>query len=449
MISPKRTAANSVGAELEWLARHVNRETGVGIALGRALEPPDRIVFDELLERLGRPERRFTSILIAGTNAKTTTTWATAAILRQSGYRVGTYTSPHLQSIYERIAVDGISISEDQLCTALGAVARIEAELSGPLSWFEIMTAAAFLHFVAHRVEVAVVETGLGGEFDATAALHPAVTVVTNIDLDHTDQFGPTRIDIARAEASIIDPNTALVLGEADPDLRETFTTRTIRPAVIVGEDYATRHLRRTAFGFTFDVTTRASQYHGLRTPLRGRHQPQALTTAIVGAELFAGSLDQTAIRDSLAQLRSPGRFEVRDGEPIIVLDGAHNPAGARSLTSSFNDAFPSRRRLLVVGLSVDKPAVEILSGLDAATATVVFCCAATTFRARPAVLVADAAREAGVADERIVVSPSVVDAVRNALRIASSEEIVVVTGSLYVVGEARSWLDSEQLDEP
>ena len=443
VVNPNRVAVASSGTELEWLVNHVDRETGVGIARGRALEAPDRMVFDELLEQLGHPDLSFATILIAGTNAKTTTTWATAAILRQTGYQVGTYISPHLQSIYERIAVDGTSISVEQLCTALGAIVDIEPDLSGPLSWFEIMTAAAFVHFAARRVEVAVVETGLGGEFDATAALYPVVTVVTNIDLDHTDQFGPTRADVARAEASIVRPNTTLLLGVADPDLRETFTTRILRPAVITGEDYVTRHLRRTPMGFTFDLITPMSQYRDLRTQLRGRHQPHALAMAIVGAELFTGPLDPIAVRVALEQLRSPGRFEVRDGDPTIVLDGAHNPAGARSLTSSLNDAFPARGRLLVVGLSIDKPAVEILNGLDAATATSVVCCAAQTPRARPAAQVASAAREAGVLDERIVVDPSVADAVRSALRRAGPDEIVIVTGSLYVVGEARSWLDS------
>ncbi|MHB1786085.1 MAG: bifunctional folylpolyglutamate synthase/dihydrofolate synthase [Acidimicrobiales bacterium] len=447
-INPSRAGTGSAGAELVWLADHVDRETGVGIAPGRALEPPDRMVFDELLGRLGRPDWHFATILIAGTNAKTTTAWATAAVLSEAGYRVGTYTSPHLQSICERVAVDGASISEDQLCTALGTVAAIEPDLSGPLSWFEIMTAAAFVHFVAHHVKVAVVETGLGGEFDATAALHPAVTVVTNIDLDHTDQFGPTRADVARAEASIIRPDTTLLLGEADPDLRETFTARTLRPAVIIGEDYAARHLQRTPPGFTFDITTPRSRYRDLRTRLQGRHQPQALATAVVAAELFAGPLDPTAVRGALEQLGSPGRFEVRDGDPAIVLDGAHNPAGARSLASGLNDAFPNRNRLLVVGLSIDKPAVDMLSDLDAATATIVACCTAKTPRARPAAQVANAARAAGVPPERIVVCPSVVEAMQSALHAARPEDIVIVTGSLYIVGEARSWLDSGRMNE-
>ncbi|MHB8244449.1 MAG: bifunctional folylpolyglutamate synthase/dihydrofolate synthase [Acidimicrobiales bacterium] len=446
--NPSRAATLGAGAELVWLADHVDRETGVGIARGRAHEPPDRRVFDELLGRLGRPDCRFATILIAGTNAKTTTAWATAAVLSEAGYRVGTYTSPHLQSICERVAVNGASVGEDQLCTALGAVAAVEEELSGPLSWFEIMTAAAFAHFARHRVEVAVVETGLGGEFDATAALHPVVTVVTNIDLDHTDQFGPTRADVARAEASIVRPDTTLLLGEADPDLRGTLTARTLRPALITGEDYAIRHLQRIPSGFTFGVDTPTSRYQDLRTRLQGRHQPQALATAIVAAELFAGPLDPAAVRRSLEQLGSPGRFEVRHGDPTIVLDGAHNPAGARSLASSLNDSFPSRSRLLVVGLSIDKPAVGIIGDLDAATAAIVACCAARTPRARPAAQVANAAWAAHVPPERTVVCPSVVEAIQYALHAARPEDIVVVTGSLYVVGEARAWLDSGQTNE-
>ncbi|MHB1712312.1 MAG: bifunctional folylpolyglutamate synthase/dihydrofolate synthase [Acidimicrobiales bacterium] len=405
-------------------------------------------MFDELLGRLGHPDGRFATILIAGTNAKTTTAWATSAILSETGYRVGTYTSPHLQSLYERVAVDGAPVGEDELCAALGAVAAVEPELRGPLSWFEIVTAAAFVHFVAHRVEVAVVETGLGGEFDATAALHPAVTVVTCIDLDHTDQFGSTRADVAHAEASIIRPDATLLLGEADPDLREILTARTLRPAVVTGEDYAARHLQRTPSGFTFDVSTPTSRYRDLRTRLQGRHQPQALATAIAAAELFAGPLDPTAVHDALERLESPGRFEVRRGSPTIVLDGAHNPAGARSLASSLDDAFPNRNRLLVVGLSIDKPAVDILGGLDVATAVIVACCTAKTPRARPAAQVADAAQAAHVPPERIVVNPSVVDAVQCALRAAGPEDIVVVTGSLYVVGEARAWLDSRRREE-
>jgi dihydrofolate synthase/folylpolyglutamate synthase len=405
-------------------------------------------VFDELLGRLGRPDHLFATILIAGTNAKTTTTWATATVLREAGYRVGTYTSPHLESICERVAVDGAPVDESQLCAALATLVEIEPDLSGPLSWFEIMTASAFVHFVEHHVEVAVVETGLGGEFDATAALDRVVTVVTNIDLDHTDQFGPTRADVARAEASIVRPDTMLVLGEVDHDLREVFTTRTLRPALIGGESYAVRRLQRIPSGFIFDVATPVSRYRALRTRMQGRHQPQAMATAIAASELFAGPLDPIAVDGALEQLRSPGRFEVRDGDPAIVLDGAHNPAGARSLVASLCDAFPSRSRLLVVGFSMDKPAEDMLVDLDGATARMVLCCAAHSPRARPAARVASAARAVGIPAERIVVARSVTEAMRMALHIARPEEVVVVTGSLYVVGEARSWLDAGCMNE-
>lgn len=437
-------SSTELDTELDWLESHLNRETGVGIARGQRDCPPSRIVFDELLDRLGHPERSFSSILIAGTNAKTTTTWATAALLIESGYRVGAYISPHLESMSERISVDGLSINQDDLRRALRVICTLEPDLAAPLSWFEIVTAAAFIHFEAKGIEVAVIETGLGGKFDATAALSPSITVITNIDLDHTRQFGSTRADIAHSEASILHPDTMLILGEPDRYLRETFTSRILKPAITVGEDYSAENLLRTSHGFTFDVVTPISRYNKIESHLQGRHQTQAIASAIVAAELVAGVLDQTKVTKALEKLRLPGRFEVRDHHPVIILDGAHNPAGARILELSLKETFGEQTFIFVVGLSNDKPVIEILSSLITSTDVKIVCCAANTVRALSAEEVACAARTLGIPPDNIVISSSVEKAMIDALCIARNRDIVVVTGSLYVVGEARLWLNSK-----
>lgn len=443
--APNTDSSAELEWELDWLEGHLNRETGVGIAQGRLDHSPSRMVFDELLDNLDHPEHSFSSILVAGTNAKTTTTWASAALLIESGYRVGAYISPHLESMYERISVDGLSIDQDDLRRALRAICTIEPDLVGPLSWFEIITAAAFIHFKAKRVEVAVVETGLGGKFDATAVLRPSITVITNIDLDHTHQFGSTRADIAHSEASILDLDTMLVLGESDRSLRKTFTSQVLKPPIILGEDYAAENLLRTSVGLTFDVITPISRYDKIKSHLQGRHQTHAVASAIVAAELFAGTLDQTKVENALDKLQLPGRFEVRYHRSVIVLDGAHNPAGARILKLSLKDTFRRESLIFVVGCSKDKPVLEILSSLITSTDVRIVCCAADTVRSLSPREVACAAKALGIPPGNIVVSSSVAKAMEDALCMARMEDVVVVTGSLYVVGEARLWLNSKQ----
>jgi dihydrofolate synthase / folylpolyglutamate synthase len=421
---------------LQWLDAHTNLETGGGV------RRPTLERIGRLVELLGSPQRDFPVIHVTGTNGKTTTTRTVAHLLTARGLSVGAYTSPHLERVNERIAWAGEAVGDEALAEGLSAVAAVEALLPGPPSYFEILTAAAYRLFADWAVDVAAVEVGLGGTWDATNVADGAVAVVTNVSIDHTEYLGPTRASIAAEKAGIIKPGATLVLGETDLELEKIFLER--RPGRVLrrGVDFAVVANRPAHGGRVVDVLTPAAEYRDLYMPLHGRFQADNAAIALATAEaFFAAPLEAELVAGAFASFRTPGRLEVVSHQPLVVLDGAHNVAGAEALRAALDEEFVPGPRTFVVGLLREKDPVLMLDALGAGDAAHVVACPPPSPRALDPRLVGAAALELGVDPSGVELADTVAEGVARALAVTAPDGQVIVAGSLYLVGDARSAL--------
>ena len=388
----------------------------------------------ELTAALGHPERAFASLLVAGTNGKGSVTAYADAGLRAAGLRVGRYTSPHLVRVHERIAVGGRDISELALARAVGAVRDAAAGLvaAGRLrahpTYFETLTAAAFFHFKAAAVQVAVLEVGMGGRLDATNAAEPLASAIVSIDYDHEGFLGTTLAAIAREKAGVLRPGRTTVLGPLPGEAQHAIATEAGARGARLVCAYDGVSLRETAGGL--EVTTPSGFYPGLR-PLPGAHQRDNLVVALrlVEAVLAAGqAADQGRVATGLTRVRWPGRLERIPGRPPLLLDGAHNPGGARALALYLEDQRPF---VLLFGVMADKDARQLGETLFPLAREVVLTQPPIERAATPQEIAAHAGRVAARAHQE----PSVRRALALARRLARPGETVVVAGSLYLVG--------------
>ena len=426
-----------------WLDGHVNLETGAGVpASTRRATTPSRDRIDALLRYLGSPQMEYPAVHISGTNGKTSTTRMLTQLLGTMGLSVGSYTSPHLQRVNERMAFQGMPIADDELDSLLETVAIVEHELDLHPSYFEVLTAAAFRWFADLAVDVAVVEVGLGGTWDATNALDTRVAVITNVAVDHVEYLGPTREDIAAEKAGIVMPGSTLVLGETDAELARFFLDRGPVHVFRRDEDFGVRENTLAHGGRLVDLYTPMRAYPDVLVPLHGAHQADNAAVALVAAEAFLDApLSPDVVATAFAEVRSPGRLEVVRRQPLVLLDGAHNVAGAEALRAALFEEFASGPRTLVVGLLREKEPHEMLValGLDEAARLVV--CPPPSGRALDPAVVAGAAQDLGFPNGDIELTGSVPEAVSVALLSTPDEGQIVISGSLYVVGAARSIL--------
>jgi dihydrofolate synthase/folylpolyglutamate synthase len=388
--------------------------------------------------------------IIAGTNGKGSTAAMLESILRQAGRRTGLYTQPHLHTYRERIQVDREPIAPEAFAAgvarvreAITQVAR-DAPALGPVTTYEATTALALLHFAERGIEVGVLEVGLGGRLDATNTVDAQVAVLTPIDLDHTRVLGDTPEAIAAEKAAVIKPGAIAVSAPQRPAVAAVIAaTAAARGATlrVVGDGAA--RLEGTTI-----VTPRA-RYPDLRLGLLGNHQWTNALTAVAAAEALSErgvAAPVEAIVPGLAYARWPGRLEILDpGPPPVLVDGAHNPAGAAVLAAALEHHFPGMRRLLVLGVSADKD----INGIVAALASVVdrvYATEAHQPRAMPRARVLAAARAAGLRAQSI---PTVSAAIRHAQRQRGPNDLIVVAGSLYVVAEARAALGCAGPSDP
>jgi len=426
-----------------WLNSLVNLETGVGFPADRSrANHPTRERIAALLEYLGSPQLEYPAIHLTGTNGKTSTARMITQLAANLGLSVGSYTSPHLERVNERMAHQGVPIPDADLDDLLRTVALVEREIGAHPSYFEVLTAAAFRWFADLAVDVAVVEVGLGGTWDATNSLETRVAVVTNIAVDHVEYLGPTREQIAAEKAGIVQPESVLVLGETDPDLVAIFTDRAPIRVVQRGADFGVRENVLAHGGRLCELYTPYGSYPDVLIPLHGAHQADNAAAALTAVEAFLDApLDHETVVAAFAQVRSPGRLEVVRRTPLVLLDGAHNVAGAEALRAALEEEFSSAPRTLVVGLLRGKEPGEILTALGVDDIAMLICCAPPSGRALDPDALAKAALDLGVPEERIEVVDSVAEAVSTALLATADEGQIVVTGSLYVVGAARSLL--------
>jgi dihydrofolate synthase/folylpolyglutamate synthase len=373
-----------------------------------------------------------------------------ARLLQFHGLSVGAYTSPHLERVNERLTWEGEAVSDKALAEVLERVAAIESYLSDPPSYFEILTAAAYRFFADVAVDVAVVEVGLGGTWDATNVADGTVALVTNVGVDHTEYLGSTRASIAAEKAGIVKPGATLVLGEPDPLLRHLFLDRGPGRVLVRDEDFGVIARRPGHDGQLVDLRTQRGEYRNLYLPLHGAFQADNAACAVAGVEAFLDApLKPEVVVGALAGMRSPGRLEVVRHQPLVLLDGAHNVAGAEALRAAVAEEFPTTSRTLVVGLLQEKDPVGMLEALGAASAARVVVCSPRTPRAFDPGVLARAALKVGVAPTHLEVASNVAEALARALAVTPPDGQVVVTGSLYLVGEARSALVNHPRELP
>ena len=437
-----------------------------GAALARvekALEErfPTRMVPDldritDLMDLLGSPQRSYPSIHLTGTNGKTTTARMIDALLREFGIRTGRYTSPHLQGVTERIALDGAPIPAERFAEVYDEVAPFAEIVDGRhpdrVTFFELLTAMAFAAFADAPVDVAVLEVGLGGRWDATNVVQAPVVVLTSVGLDHVGILGSTIAEIAAEKVGIIHPGATVI---SAGQTQEAATVLTERVAAVgarlarEGLDFGVRSRAVALGGQSLDLTGIGGDYDEVFLPLHGAHQATNAACALAAVEAFfgagvdRGTLDIEVVRAAFAGVQSPGRLEVVRRSPTVLLDGAHNPAGAGALAGAIEEAFAFERLVGVVAVLGDKDVAGVLEQLEPVLDDLVVTTNSSP-RALPAEALGEIAREV-FGDARVSVVPRLDDAIERAVTLAEGETAVgggvLVTGSIVTVGEARTLL--------
>lgn len=417
---------------LAYLDQHASYDT-----TGR-VESPTIARISRLMEVMGEPQRAYPVIHITGTNGKGSTTQMITRLLMAHGLSVGTYTSPHLERLNERISRNAEPISDDEFAEQITALADLELVAGVRPTYFELVTAAAFRWFADIAVDVAVIEVGMLGRWDATNVADAQVAVLTNVSMDHNEYAGPTRADIAREKSGIVKPTSAVVIGETDPELVEIFRDAGGAANLVRGDDFDVLENQLALGGRLVDLRTPTTIYPEVFVPLHGRHQADNAVVALTAVEaFFAAPVADELVREGFAEVVMPGRFEVLGHQPLVIVDGAHNPAGADVAAQVFFEDFdPAGMRYLVVGCLKTRDVRELLSALRADEFDVVLTCTAPSPRGLPSADVATAATELGC--DEVIRCNTTEEACAKAIKLAGIDDAILVAGSLYVVGAAR-----------
>jgi len=443
-----------------------------GIKLG--LENPRR-----LMSILGEPQKSFQSVHVAGTNGKGSTAAMIASILKESGLKVGLYTSPHLVSFTERIRINNSPISESDVIRLTSYIRRIIDRIDMKPTFFEFVTAMAFHYFACEKVDWAIVEVGMGGRLDATNVLLPEVSVITNIGLDHNEFLGETISDIAFEKAGIIKPSIPVVTAATSPEvlgILENTAKNCSSEIHIYGRDFKSTLISADDKHIVFDYRSinmsiahagSYRHYNNLSIPIAGKHQLYNASLALRVCEILIQKglpLSDDIVNNGLLNLDFEGRLEWLSQRPPIIIDGAHNPEAARALTDAVKEIFPAKKIILIAGIMKDKDIKEILKPLMAISDAVILTKpkgeratspeklkesieALKESRNKPSI--PDAflrKREAGVQSKNIIRSSvtttnTVAEAIELAKTLCHKDNIILVTGSFYTTGEAKELL--------
>ncbi len=397
-----------------------------------------------LLDVMTNPHETYSVIHVAGTNGKTTTVRMISALLESRGLRVGTFTSPHLRAVEERFTVSGADLTPDGFVEAVADVAPFvelyEQDTGESVTYFELTTAIAFQAFAAAAVDLAAIEVGLGGRLDATNVVQAEVSVVTGIALDHMSFLGSTLGEIAREKAQILKDSGTLVTGPLPPAAEGAFTARVAETGSLwirFGSDFTVEDAAPAVGGWQASIRGVFGDYDDIYVPLHGRHQVDHLATAVAACELmFGGKLDEETVRSGAGRLKSPGRIQVVRRSPLVIVDGAHNEQGIDGLAEALSSEFPPHNWVLVAGARGERDIDDLLRPLQGLVTRVI----ATQPEDAAAIPAADVAAAAGRLfgeEVPVAVSVPVAQAVTEALNSVDESGAIVVTGSLYVVGEA------------
>ena len=410
---------------------------------------------EALMEVLDHPQRAVPAIHVTGTNGKTSTARIITSLLSSAGLTVGTYTSPHLESVRERISLSGEAISEEMFAESfdnlLPYVRMVEEKLGEQLSYFEILTGLFFFWAAEQPVDVLVVEVGLGGRWDATNVVPAEVAVITSIGLDHSELLGNDRLTIAGEKAGIVKKGAAVVTGERDPAVLKVFEEQAEAVGAEISRitrDFVVEENIVALGGRYLSLKTNARLYPDLFLPLHGTYQGANAAVALEAVTRFLPmqDLSHDLVAEGFAGVSIPGRLEtmkVKHHDALVVLDVAHNPDGMAALVSSLIEGFGFKQVMFVLGVLSDKDHTGILREL-ARIPCRIFATQAATSRSLSATDLATTAQAIGLEAE-VFEDPS--EAASAALREAGPDDLVCITGSHYVVGEARSSLARRKSD--
>lgn len=401
-----------------------------------------------LLRRLGDPQKMLRCIHIAGTNGKGSTAAFLASMLEAQDKRVALYTSPYLEAFTNRMAINGVDICRERL-TALATDVRLQVDEmvrtgAGQPTEFEVVTALAFLYFAQEQPDWVVAEVGLGGRLDATNVIEPVVCAITNIGLEHTQVLGDTIAEIAYEKAGIIKPGIAIVTAAENPQALSVF--RRIareRGARLyeMGGELRCAPGRATLDGQTFDYQSPWHELKGLQIAMLGQHQVRNAALALAARELLPEPLVEDAVRRGLAATCWPGRLEVFSRNPLVLVDGAHNPDGIRALCQALPGILGGKKLRLVLGILGDKAVDEILAEIVPLATAGLIVTKPDNPRAAQPMMVAEMARRYVLSGVTVTVAETVSTAVNKGLAKLRADEALCVAGSLYTISEARERL--------
>jgi dihydrofolate synthase/folylpolyglutamate synthase len=402
-------------------------------------------------ELLDHPERTFPAVQVTGTNGKTTTARLVAALACAHGLTTGLFVSPHLSSVTERVSVCSLEISVAEFGEEYEHVLpflRSVDDSVGPVTYFEAITALAFLWFADKPVGLGVFEVGMGGTWDATNLVRGEVAILTPVGLDHVRHLGSTVEQIATEKAGIIKPGAAVVVREQRPEALAVIRRRADELGATIraeGTDFALASRARAVGGQLLEVRGLHASYQDLFVPQFGEASARNVAAAVAALEsLLDRALDEGLVRRTLREATSPGRLEVVSRSPLVVLDGAHNPDAAEALAAALEEAFTWSRLHLVAAMFEDKD-VERVIGLLAPLADLGYAASTDNQRAASTARLAEAMERAGLADvERFAAVP---EAVRSAVDRAEEDDLILVTGSFYTVGDARPLFSGDAHD--
>jgi dihydrofolate synthase/folylpolyglutamate synthase len=411
----------------------------------------DRIA--SLVHLLGDPQHAYPAVHLTGTNGKTSTSRMIDTLIRGLGLRTGRFTSPHVESMTERISLDGEPLSEEAFVAAYHDIAPFAAMVDEasehPLSFFETVVGMAYAAFADAPVDAAVVEVGMGGAWDATNVVDAQVAVITPISVDHAKYLGERPEDIAIEKSGIIKPGSVTVIAEQLPPVMEVLLERAAEVGARVvreGVDFGVTHRVPAVGGQMLRIQGLRAEYDEVFLPLYGAHQGQNAALALAAVEAFAGEepLDAGVVHEGFAEVTSPGRLEVIRRSPVVVLDAAHNPHGAKATAEALEDSFTFHPLVGVVGVMADKDVEGLLTAFEGSFAEIV-CTQNSAPRSMPAEDLAEIARGIFGAD-RVHVHRRLDDAIEQAATLAETGGVygsggVLVTGSVITAGEARTML--------
>ena len=404
-----------------------------------------------LMDALGSPQLSYPTIHVGGTNGKTTTARMIDSLLFAMGLRTGRFTSPHLESMLERIAINTEPITPEAFIFAYNDIAAyldfIDSKFSNPISFFEAITAMSFVAFAEHPIDVGIIEVGMGGEWDATNVIAPDVAVITPIGMDHMEYLGNSLTDIARTKAGIIKEGAVAIFAQQEEESAVELMRRAAAVSAIPvreGLEYAVESRAVAVGGQLITIRGLKGTYEDIFLPLHGAHQAANAATALVAVELFFGEqeLDPEAVLAGFANVKSPGRCEVLMREPTVIVDAAHNPHGAKALAATIDSEFTFDHLVGVVSAFADKDVKGILKELEPVLNQIIVTQNSSS-RAMPVAELEKIAREIFGGD-RVSSDESLDVAIRRAVtqsRNPLSDETfgVLITGSVVTVGEARA----------